>query len=288
MGVLEELAERLRTVADQVGPAVVGVNRSGSGVVVGAGLVATNAHNLRGEEARVTFSDGRTETGTVAAADPDGDLAVLSVETGSVAPVQWADAAAAVGDVVFGVANPGGAGVRVTFGTVSALGRPFRGPRGRRVPASLEHTAPLARGSSGGPVVDLSGRVVGINTHRLDDGMYLALPAGAELRAAIDGLGRGEYKPRLRLGVGLAPARATRRIRAAAGLPEVTGLLVRGVEDDSPAARAGLRRGDVLTTAGGRSLGSADDLHEALDGAGATLSLGVVRGVEELTIEVKF
>lgn len=288
MGVFEELAEKLRSVAAEVGPAVVGVNRSGSGVVIGPGLVATNAHNLRGEEARVLFADGRTETATLAGADPDGDLAVLAVETGPVTPVQWSDSGAAVGDVVFGVSNPGGAGVRVTFGTVSALGRAFRGPRGRRVPASLEHTAPLSRGSSGGPVVDTAGRVVGINTHRLDDGMYLALPAGSELRATLEGLGRGEHKDRLRLGVALAPARATRRIRAAAGLPEVNGLLVRGVEEDSPASRAGLRRGDVLTSAAGRPLGSPDDLHEALDAAASTLTLTVVRGVDELTVEVTF
>ena len=79
---------------------------------------------------------------------------------------------------MFALALPaGGGGVRVTFGTVSSLGRNFRGPRGRLITDGIEHTAPLGRGSSGGPLVDPEGRLLGINTHRPGDGLYLALPA---------------------------------------------------------------------------------------------------------------
>src|SRR5579884_730537 len=157
----------------------------GAGVVVGPNLVVTNAHNLRGAEVTVTFADGRQETGTVAGADVDGDLAVIRVPTGDIEPLEWAGAPAEVGTPVFAV---GGSpfGPRITFGLVSAVGQAFRGPAGRLVGGSLEHTAPLSRGSSGGPVVDTAGRLLGINTNRLGDGFYLALPAGSELGTRID------------------------------------------------------------------------------------------------------
>ena len=286
MSVVDELGAAVRAVKASVGAAVVGVGREGSGVVIAQGLVATNAHNLRGGPPTVIFEDGRSAPAEVAALDIDGDVAVLKVDTGSVTAPAWVESEAEVGDVVFGVANPGGTGVRVSFWTVSAVGQPFRGPRGRRVPASIEHTAPLPRGASGGPVVDGSGRVVGINTHRLAESFYLALPAGAELRARLEALGRGETHSRPRLGVALAPPLATRKLREAAGLSDVTGLLVRAVEEDGPAAAAGLRRGDVLVGAGDRNLASVDDLHDALEAAGDRVVLRIVRGIEEMTVTV--
>ncbi len=294
MSVIEELGQAVAQVGQKVGPAVVGIGRGwglGSGVVVGDGLVLTNAHNLRRPETGVTFADGRTETGQVRGIDLDGDLALLGVDTAGVAPVEWADgAAAAVGTPVFAVANPGGRGVRTTFGLVSAVGQSFRGPRGRRIAGSVEHTAPLARGSSGGPLVDAAGRLLGLNTSRLGEGFYLANPADDELRARVDALGRGQAPVRVRLGVGIAPAREARHLRRAVGLPDRDGLLVRMVEDGSPADRAGIRQGDLLAAAGDRPLTSADDLYDVLDGltAGATLTLAVVRGGDDLTVAVTF
>jgi S1-C subfamily serine protease len=190
---------------------------------------------------------------------------------------------------VFALANPGGQ-LRVTFGLVSAVGRAFRGPRGRRIAGSIEHTAPLPRGASGGPVVDPAGRLLGIDTNRLGDGFYLALPADAELRQRLDALGRGETTARPRLGVGIAPARVARQLRRAVGLPERDGLLVRVVEDGGPADRAGLHTGDLLVEAGGRPVTDADELYEVLDQVGEdqTLTLRVVRGTDELTVTVSF
>ena len=118
------------------------------------------------------------------------------------------------------MSNPGGRGLRVSFGTVSGVGRTFRGPRGRRIAGALEHTAPLGRGSSGGPLVDAEGRLVGINTHRLGEGFYLALPAGAALKTRVDALARGESASRVQLGVGLAPSHVARRLRRSVGLPD--------------------------------------------------------------------
>jgi S1-C subfamily serine protease len=226
----------------------------------------------------------------VAGVDVDADLAVIAVDTGGAPAIAWAeDLDARVGAAVFALANPGGQ-LRVTFGLVSAVGRAFRGPRGRRIAGSIEHTAPLPRGASGGPVVDAAGRLLGIDTNRLGDGFYLALPADAELRQRLDALGRGETATRPRLGVGIAPARVARQLRRAVGLPERDGLLVRVVEEGGPAAQAGLRTGDLVVEAGGRAVTDADKLYEVLDqvGEGQSLTLRVVRGSDELTVTVGF
>jgi serine protease Do len=249
--------------------------------------VLTVAHVLRGEEVAVTFADGRTTEGRVAGSDPDLDVAVIAVDTGDAAPVAWEPGdTPSPGAPVLALANPGGRGLRTTFGLVSATGRGFRGPRGRRVAGSIEHTAPLPRGSSGGPLVSPDGNLLGLNAVRRDGGFILALPADAALRRRAGELGRGESAARPRLGVALAPPRVARRMRSAVGLPERDGLLVRGVVDDSPAARAAVERGDLLVRAGDRPLASMDDLFDALDAAGDKLALGVVRGTEERELEV--
>ena len=291
-GFLQELEAAVASVAEAVGPAVVGLGRGwgrGSGIVFAEGCVLTNAHVLRGDEVAVRRADGEVVLGRVAAADEALDVAVIAVDTGDAPSIEWADEAAPpIGTAVFALADPGGRGLRTTFGMVSATGRGFRGPRGRRVTGSIEHTAPLPRGSSGGPLVDSDGRLLGLNAVRRDGGFILALPADAALRRRVEELARGEVGERPRLGVALAPPRVARRLRSAVGLPERDGLLVRAVVDGSPAAAAGLERGDLLVRAGDRELASMDDLFDALDAAGDTLSLVVVRGTEERELRVPF
>ncbi len=288
--VLNALETAVREAADTVGPSVVGLGRGwgrGSGVVVGAGQVLTVAHVLRGEEVAVSFAGGDVREGRVLGADTDLDVAVIGVETGDVPEIAWEPGETpAPGAAVFGLANPGGRGLRTTFGMVSATGRGFRGPRGRRVAGTIEHTAPLPRGSSGGPLVDSGGNLLGLNAVRRDGGFILALPADAALKRRVEELARGEAAERPRLGVALAPPRVARRMRAAVGLEPRDGLLVREVVDGSPAATAGLQRGDLLVRAGERPLTSMDDLFDALDGAGGTLALRLVRGTEERDVQV--
>src|SRR3954454_12314461 len=282
MAVLEEISGAVRGAAERVGPAVVGLGRGwgrGSGVVTAPGTVLTNAHNLRGDEVTVTFADDRVETGAVKGVDPDGDLAVIAVDTGDVDPVEFGDPdALGLGSVVVALANPGGRGLRATLGLVSATGRSFRGPRGRRIRGSIEHPAPLPRGSSGGPLADAEGRVLGLNSIRLEGGLILAVPLAAEL---VDRLARGWRVERRHLGIALAPPHVARRMRRAVGLPEREGLLVRGVRDGSPADRAGIRRGDLI-------LSDFDELNAAIDSGTPTIELAIVRGSEDITLTVAF
>jgi serine protease Do len=289
MSVIEELQAAVTSVAERIGPAVVGIGsrQRGSGIVLADGKVVTNAHNIRGDEVTVAFADGRTIRGQVAGVDLDGDLAVINVDTSGAAPLDWADGSAVTpGTVVFGAAATQGSGARITFGTVSAVARPFRGPGGRRIAGSLEHTAPLASGSSGGPIVDAEGRLLGINTNRIGEGFYLALPTDKNLRDRLDALGRGESVERLRLGVAVAPAHVARRLRASVGLGEREGLLVRGVEDGSLAAKAGIQQGDLIVEAAGRAVTSADDLFEILATASLPFEIRLVRGNDDRTVSV--
>jgi serine protease Do len=296
MTLLEELEGQIQQAAHRTGPTVVGLGRGwgvGSGVVSAPGRVLTNAHNLRHDELTVTFADGRRGTGRVAGSDADLDVAVIEVDTGEIEPLPWIEdgvESVEIGRAVMALANPGGRGLRVTPGFVSATARSFRGPRGRRVRGAIEHTAPLPRGSSGGPLVDTSGRLLGINAVRVDGGLILAIAADAALSQRIEALGRGEPPQRVRLGVAIAPPRVARRLRRAVGLPERDGVLVRAVEDASAAAAAGLQRGDLIVAAAGREIDSVEALYEALDGAGAEqeLELTVVRGADEHAIKVSF
>jgi serine protease Do len=293
MAVLEEIQQLISGTAERHGHSVVGLGRGwghGSGTIVGKDRVLTNAHNLRRDDVTVTFADGTKESGTVAGIDGDLDLAVINVPTNGRPALEWGDGTELpIGTPVLALGNPGGRGLRATLGFVSSGPRSFRGPRGRRVAGAIEHTAPLPRGSSGGPLLDADGRLVGINTIRVDGNLILALPV-ATLRERIDTLARGEAKSPPRLGVAVAPPRVARRMRRAVGLPERDGLLVRGVQDGSPAAAAGIERGDLIAGSGERGIESVDALYGLLDSlpGHGRLPLTVVRGTDERELEVTF
>ena len=192
---VQDLQDTIAEVVARVGPAVVGLGRGwglGSGVVIGDGQVLTAAQHLRREDLTVVFADGGREAAAPGGVDPDLGLAVLSVVA---------------------LANPGGRGLRATLGFVSAEARSFRGPRGRRVRGAIEHTAPLPRGSSGGPLVDPAGNLLGINSIRLDGGLILAAPANAAVKERVLLLARGEAPVSHRLGVAVAPPRAARELQ---------------------------------------------------------------------------
>ena len=292
MSALDELQQVVAEVAERAAPTVVGIGghrHRGSGVVVARDRVLTNAHNVYEDGAVCVFSDGRTEQGKLLGQDMDGDLAVLDVDTGSAAPLSWAgeEASPQLGTVVFAVASAGEGGIRVTAGQVSGVAKSFRGPGGRLIGGGIEHTAPRASGSSGSPILDAEGRMLGLNTQRLGGGFYLAIPADAALKSSIDALIRGESTVRPRLGIAIAPGHVARHLRRAVGLPDRDGILVRGVEEGSPAEAAGIRTGDLVVSAAGSPVPDPDTLHAALAKAGSgRLEIGLVRGVDELTVVV--
>ncbi|HEU5111699.1 MAG TPA: trypsin-like peptidase domain-containing protein [Acidimicrobiia bacterium] len=291
--ILTEIGETVGAVAGSTGGSVVGIGGHwgmGSGVVLDDQLVLTSAHNVGPERATVTFLDGRVEQARVLGIDVDADLAVLSVDTGDVGAITWLseDGVPEIGMPVVGLANPGGRGLRATLGFVASAARSFRGPRGRRLAGGFEHTALAPPGASGGPVVDLEGKLVGINTRRLGRGFYLAQAATTGMRDMVTALRSGDGVEPRRLGVGLAPVEVTRRLRRSMGLDEADGLLVRLVEEGSPAEVAGVREGDVLVSAGDQTTSDVDDLHRVLAADGDSLDLGLVRVNDRLTVTARF
>ena len=286
---LEGVQETIAGLAEAVGPAVVGVGRRhhvGSGIVIDKDTVLTNAHNIHNHQVTITFADGRRETGDVTGMDPDGDIAIVSVATGDVIPVAWGESGVSLGSPVAALSNPGGRGLRITVGYVSGIDRSFRGPRGRRIAGSIEHIAPLLPGSSGGPVVDAAGALLGINTNRLGEGFYLAIPADTELRTKVNKLAAGEAPQRRYLGVSVVPSHVARKMRRAVGLPDATGVLVQGVVEDGPAATAGIAEGDMIVKVGDHEVADVDDLHDALDAVtlGEPFALTALRGADELEL----
>lgn len=297
---MESLSNLIAAAVEGAGPAVVGL-RSGrgpaSGLVIADGVVAIPAYRLTSDEPHVRFSgtgedDNRREPARVLGVDHDSGLAVLAIDTGDITPPPWAGDGAAppIGAAVVALANPAGRGLRATAGYVSAGPRTFRGPRGRRLREGVEHTAPVSRGSGGGPLLDERGQVIGINAMRLEGGLVLALRADSGLRRRLKALARGEEAGARRLGVAVAPPEIARRLRRAVGLPDRDGVLVRAVETNAPADRAGIEKGDLIVAAAGRAVESVEALHTALDqmAADQTLALDVVRGLDERSIEVEF
>ena len=211
-------------------------------------------------------------------------MALLQVPTDGAATVRWSQAQPSIGDSVFALANPGAGGLRATDGRVSAAPVTLRGRHGRSLEGMIEHTAPLPRGAGGGPLVDTDGAVLGVNALRADPGFLLALPA-AVVSGAVEGLLEGRARPRY-LGVALAPAGASRRMRAAVGLPRRDGLLVRRVESGGPAELAGVQVGDLLVGLGDTEVQDLADVFDAIDSAGGPLEVRIVRGAESLALTV--
>jgi serine protease Do len=293
MPAVTELETALREAAVRTSDAVAWLERrSGRGcaVVTAPGQLLTLTSNLRGHEPVVGFADGRSESATITGIDSALGVAVLAVDTGSIEPLTWADGDGPdLGSAVIAVANPGGQGLRATPGFVASHGRSFRGPGGRLITGVIEHTAPLPRGSAGGPLLDLEGNLVGINAVRVQGGLIFALPA-AVLRERIEGIVAGRVTEPQRLGVAVVPPRIARRLRRAVGLPDHPGLLVRAVQEGSPAESAGLTRGDLIVRAGDTDIDSVDALYAALDAVaeGGVLTLRVLRGTEEVDVRVRF
>jgi S1-C subfamily serine protease len=284
-----ELSSAARAALAAAGPSTVAVGRHGrgTGVVVAPDRVLTNSHNLRDRTSQITFADGSARQGHVVGSDPDHDLVVIGVETADAPPIAWSERELDAGDVVFAVARALH-GTRVSFGLVSSVGRSFRGPRGRRIRGAVEHSAPLARGSSGGPLVDHNGRLVGINTHRLGEGFYLAQPADDELRRRVDQLVAGAHLRSPRLGIAVVGPEESARLRRRVGLPPQPGLLVRDVVEGSAAGAAGIAEGDLVTAVGGHPVADVDDLWDALEATGDHAEVELLRGAEPRSVTVSF
>jgi S1-C subfamily serine protease len=255
----------------------------GSGVVfTGDGFLLTNAHVVGSASAgTAAFSDGTTSPFRVVGADPLSDLAVLRTAGQTPPPAELGEADdLVVGQLVVAVGNPLGLAGSVTAGVVSALGRslPTRsGTAARLVEDVIQTDAALNPGNSGGALAESHARVVGINTAVAGLGVGLAVPVNATTRRIISALMRHGRVRRAYLGLVSAPAPLPAVLAERVG--RATGLRVVEVVSGGPADRAGLRAGDLLVSAGGNPVSTAQDLQRLMfaEAIGRPMAITVMR-----------
>lgn len=265
----------------------------GSGVIVrGDGYILTNEHVVSGaDEVTIELTDGRTFDAKMVGTDKPTDLAVLKIDGKNLQTLTLGDSEGVrVGDVVLAVGNPLGVGQTVTMGIVSAMGR-ATGLGDGSYEDFIQTDAPINRGNSGGALVDVNGRLIGINSQILSPsggniGIGFAIPANMARNIMTQLIDQGEVR-RGKLGVTIQ--QITPDLARGLGLANATGALVSDVENGGPAAAAGLARGDVITAINGSAVKDSNDLRNDIAALqpGTEVTLTVQRDGKERTITAK-
>jgi S1-C subfamily serine protease len=266
---------------------------TGSGFVVDAqGHIVTNAHVVAGNgQTTVQFgSDADPVRARVVGRDPSTDLALLKIDARharGLTPLPLGDSSAVrVGDEVLAIGSPFGLERTLTVGVVSAADRTIDAPNGAQIRRAVQTDAAINPGNSGGPLLDAAGRVIGVNSQGRAGGIAFAVPVDT-VKDVVAALRRDGRVIRPYLGV-------TTRVLTAAiarerNLPVRRGALVSGVEADGPAARAGLRRGDVIVAVDGRRIRRPEDVADAVERRrpGDTAGIAVQRGERRIQLRAE-
>ncbi len=285
----QQFSDSLAAAVEKAGQVTVSVDARGrfpaTGIIWNAnGEILTADHVVqRDDNINVTLADGATHTATVLGRDPASDLVLLKIDAAGLPAPEFAEGVK-VGHLVFAVGRP--TDLQATLGSVVALGGPVRG-RHRRFEAYIQSDVTMYPGFSGGPLVDASGRVVGLNSSSLAHGASLAIPV-AVLRGITEALRRDGRVKRGFLGVSTQPVALPEAVAAALGQP--TGLMVIGTEKGGPADQGGVLQGDVLVGVDADTVSDIEDLQSALgpETVGKATVIKVVRGgeVKEITVTV--
>ncbi len=295
VALLDAFSRAVISVVERVAGSVTHVQRgraAGSGTVIAPdGYILTNAHVV--DDARavdIVMFDGATYRASVIGTDPATDLAVVRALGPALPALELATAdTLRVGQLVVAIGDPLGLQSTVTHGVVSALGRSLRAKDGRIIENVIQTDAALNPGNSGGPLVDTHSRVVGVNTAIIQgaQGIAFAIPA-ATARMVASALIRDGRVRRALLGISGAPTPIGQTLARALGLGASSGVRVLEVTVGGPAARAGVRSGDILVALDGATLASLTDLQRALgaERIGRDVFLTLIRRGERRTISV--
>lgn len=287
--VLANLSEALAKTVETAGAAVVRVEGRrrlpASGIVWSAdGAIVTASHVLRQDEGiTIGLADGQSVKASVAGRDPSTDLAVLRAEASGLAPAGRSDQLQ-VGHLVLALGRPGRT-VQATLGIVSALGESWRTSAGGQIDRYLQTDVVMYPGFSGGPLVDVAGQVLGLNSSALVQGVSVSIPAATLEKVVETLLAHGRVR-RGYLGVSTQTVRLPAAVAQATN--QETGLLIVNVEPDSPADKSGLVLGDTITALDGAAVRHHDDLLALLAGdrVGAKVPVQIVRGGQTQTVNV--
>jgi S1-C subfamily serine protease len=265
---------------------------SGSGFLISSdGYIITNNHVIENAVAvKVNFADGRIETAELKGTDPSTDIAVLKIYELGQKALSFADSdALKPGQIAIAIGNPLGLQHSVTAGVVSALGRTLRANNGRLIDDVIQTDAALNPGNSGGPLVNSSGFVIGVNTAVIPSAQGLCFAVSSNLAAYVAGklIIEGRVK-RAQLGIAGQLVSLTERMIAANKLSAKTGVYVIEIIPDSPANNNEIRAGDIIVEFNRSPVGSVDDLHKLLNekAIGVSSELGVLRGGRKNIIHV--
>lgn len=301
---LDAYSQAVIGVNKNVGPAVVSVQTSGrlpdgrptggsgSGVIISPdGFVLTNSHVVHGQQKlTVVTSEGDRLAADLAGDDPATDLAVLRVHANDLPFAPLGESSKLqVGQLVIAIGNPLGFASTVSTGVVSALGRSFRGAGGRLIEEVIQHTAPINPGNSGGPLIDSRGRVVAVNTAiiAMAQGIGFAVPADTARWVLGELLTKGKVT-RAKIGIAGATRELARQLIRGLDIVNERAVEIAGIEQNSPAAEAGLQLGDLIVSIHGRLVQDVDDLHRFLAKwpAGRPVEVQIIREGRQLDISL--
>ncbi|OLE77137.1 hypothetical protein AUG19_01355 [archaeon 13_1_20CM_2_54_9] len=295
---LKEYSEALEVLAEATAKSVVrvgpqgdwGWHGGGTGFVSGPdGLVATADHVVRRTRTpKVSLQDGKSFEAKVVGRDPFTDVAVLKVDSPTLEPLPFGDSERLkLGQLVLAVSNPRGLQPSVTAGIVSGVGRSFQGWWGRNIENTVISDIALYPGSSGGPLVNSDGQVVGMNIATFPPARSISVPSKT-VKTVIDQLVTEGRVRRAYLGIAGQPVQLSTRLAQKTGLSQDSGIMLYSVEDESPADKAHLNMGDILVSFAGKPVEDLDDLHRTLmsDQIGKPVQVEVLRGGQKLDLTV--
>ncbi|HRJ55530.1 MAG TPA: trypsin-like peptidase domain-containing protein [Anaerolineales bacterium] len=282
--IFTELSEAMANAAEAAGKSTVMVDARrripASGIAFAKDLILTADHVVeRDEDIRILLGDGHETTARLAGRDPGTDLAVLKLDSASATPADIAKSPARVGQFVLAIGRPSKRGIESSFGTVNSLGGPVRTGRGGMLDAYIKTDVVSYPGFSGGPLINGEGQVYGINTSGFGGGGAITIPVEVAWKVAETLAAHGKIK-RGYLGIRSQTVNLPEEARSQLKREQETGLLIVGMEKDTPAEKSGLMVGDILVGVAGVAVEHHDELFVRLSGdvVGKSTPMDVLRG----------